>query len=241
MKTLLKRIALLFALTMLCPASQQDAPQLASLPVGSATVADLKGEVTFHSAKGESLLPQRGLALTAESTIDTGKGSVLLDLQDGSQVLVKPHSSVVLKSPDAGVGSYLELFLGKLIATIQKRLQEAPPFRMGTPSAVITVRGTRFEVEVTKKKRTYIQVFEGVVEVQGLMTGGRPVMIRPGFSTEVDLDHDPQQPRNLMQEMREFDDRRGNSPENETEPRGRETQGQQERTTERENDGHPDQ
>lgn len=240
MTTLFKHIALLFTLTVLCPASQQDAPQLASLPIGSATVADLKGEVTFHSARGEPLKPQRGLVLAAESTIETGKGSVLFNLQDGSQVLVKPHSSVVLKSPEAGVGSYLELLLGRLIATVQKRLGEAPPFRMGTPSAVITVRGTRFEVEVTKKKRTYIQVFEGVVEVRGLMTAGHPVTIRPGFSTEVDLDHDPQQPRNQVQEMHEFDERHGDGPGKETEGRGRETQGQQERTTERESDGRPE-
>lgn len=93
-----------------------------------------------------------------------GKGSALLNLQEGSQALVKSHSRVVLKSLDTGIGSYLKLLLGKLIAKVQKRIGEAPLFRMGTPSAVITVRGTHFEVEITKKKRAYVQVFEGVVE-----------------------------------------------------------------------------
>ena len=96
---------------------------------------------------------------------------------------MKSHSNVVLKSPQSGKALYLELLLGKLIAKVQERLGEDPPFRIGTPSAVITVRGTRFEVEVTKKKRTYVRVFEGVVEVQGLITGGHSVLIRPGFST----------------------------------------------------------
>ena len=109
---------------------------------------------------------------------------------------------------------------------------------------MITVRGTRFEVEVTKKKRTYVRVFEGVVEVQGLMTGGRSVLIRPGFSTEVDPDRDPEQPRKLTQETRDFDGGLNNRQGNEIEGPGRETEGpEQERTPqpqERENEARPD-
>lgn len=180
-----------------------------SLPIGSAMVTDFKGDVSLHSASGDSLSVQKGLLLEAESTIETAKGSIILNLQDGSQVLIKPQSHVVLKSPQVGVGLYLELLIGKLLAKVQKRIGETPPFRMGTPSAVITVRGTRFEVKVTKKKRTYVQVYEGIVEVRGFPTGGRPVLLQPGFSTEVNLDGDPQQPRNVAEEAREFNERSG--------------------------------
>lgn len=244
MKILCKHIALLLALTALCASGQQHTlPQPTSLPIGSATVADLKGEVTLHLPNGGTLTPQRDLVLAPESTIETGKGSVLLNLRDGSQALVKSHSNVVLKSPETGIGLYLELLLGKLIAKVQKRLGEAPQFRLGTPSAVITVRGTRFEVEVTKKKRTYVRVFEGVVEVQGLMTGGRSVLIRPGFSTEVDPDRDPEQPRKRTQETRDFDGGLNNRQGSEIEGPGRETEGpEQERTQQpqqRENEARP--
>jgi hypothetical protein len=179
--------------------------------------------------------------LDPESTIETGKGSILLRMDDGSQALVNSHSRVVLKSPEVGLGLYLELIIGKLMAKVQKRIGEPPPFRIGTPSAVITVRGTRFEVEVTKKKRTYVRVFEGVVEVQGLITGGHSVMIQPGFLTRVDLDGEPQ-PQKRMQEMRSLDDGTGNTQNRETEGSGRETE-QPERTPapqERENEGRPD-
>jgi ferric-dicitrate binding protein FerR (iron transport regulator) len=219
MKIHWKRIALFIALNALC-AVAQDTPPPTHLPVGSATVADLKGEVAIHTPKGDALVAQRGLVLDPESKIETHKGSILLNLEDGSQILMKPNSHVVLKSPEVSMGLYLELLLGKLMAKVQKRLGEAPAFRMGTPSAVITVRGTRFEVEVTKKKRTYIEVFEGIVEVQGLVTGGRAVLVRPGFSTGVDLEGDPQAPRNRAEEMSEFEKHPGN-------PRGREMEGSQ--------------
>jgi hypothetical protein len=190
--------ALLLILAVLCLAQQESPPSQTSLPIGSATVADLKGDVTLRSPKGYVLSPQRGLVLDPESTIETAQGSLLLSLQDGSQVLIKSHSRVVLKSPQIGQGRYLELLIGKIIATVQKRLGNPPPFRIGTPSAVITVRGTRFSVEVTKKNRTYVEVFEGVVEVQGLAAGGRSVLVRPGFSTGVKQNLDPEQPRGMI-------------------------------------------
>lgn len=188
----------LLILAMLCVAQQESPPPQTSLPIGSATVSDFKGDVTLRSPKGDVLSPQRGLALDPESTIETAKGSLLLSLQDGSQVLIKSHSRIVLKSPQIGKKDYLELLIGKIIATVQKRLDNSPPFKMGTPSAVITVRGTRFSVEVTKKNRTYVEVFDGVVEVQGLAAGGRSVLIRPGFSTGVQQDRDPEQPRETI-------------------------------------------
>jgi ferric-dicitrate binding protein FerR (iron transport regulator) len=194
MKTLGRICTVLVTLGVLSVAAGQT-PQPTSLPVGSATVAQLKGEVSLHSPQGAVLNAQSGLLLAPESVIETAKGSVLLDLQDGSQVLVKSHSRVVLKSPNEGKGFSLELLLGKIVAKVQKRLGNTPSFRMGTPTAVITVRGTRFSVEVTKKQRTYVEVYEGIVEVQGLLQGSRPVLIRPGFSTVVQLDRGAEDPR----------------------------------------------
>ncbi len=176
-------------------AGQNPQPREASLWIGSATVSEMKGEVQFHSPQGVVLVSQRGLSLAAESTIETGKGSVLLSLQDGSQVLVKPHSRVILKSPAQGKGYFLELILGKIMAQVQKRLGNSPSFRMGTPTAVITVRGTRFAVEVNNKSKTTVDVFEGLVAVTGVNEYEAPVMLQPGFWTEVAVNHSPQDPR----------------------------------------------
>ena len=100
----------------------------------------------------------------------------------------------MLRAPNEGKGFSLELFIGEILVKVQKRLGSAPSFRMGTPSAVITVRGTRFSVEVNKKHRTYVDVFEGLVEVEGLTQGPR-MLIRPGFSTRVEQDRSPEEPR----------------------------------------------
>ncbi len=188
-------------LVVLSVAAAED-PQMreVSLRVGSAIIGDLKGniakgEISVHSPQGAPVEPQRGLTLAPESVIETTKGSVLLNLQDGSQVLVRPHSRVVLKAPTEGKGYFLELWLGKIFAQVQKRFGNAPSFKMGTPTAVITVRGTRFSVEVTKKKKTVVDVYEGLVAVSGVDAVGTPVLLQPGFWTEVGSAGSPEEPR----------------------------------------------
>lgn len=168
-----------------------------SLPIGSAVVSEVKGELVITSPQGTPVVAQHGAVLSPESRIETAKGTVLLELQDGSQVLIKGHSNIVLKAPTEGKGYALELFIGKIMAKVQKRLGGAPSFRMGTPSAVITVRGTRFAVEVNKKRKTFVDVFEGLVDVAGVMEGSPHVLIRPGFYTGVDVERNPEGPREM--------------------------------------------
>ena len=184
-------------------------PEAIVLTLGSAKVAESKGKVTLQSPKGEPIEVKSGIELEPETSIETGNGSLLLDLSDGSQVLVKSKTRVVLKSPETGPRYYLELLVGKVLTKIQKRLSNAPSFRMGTPTAVITVRGTRFEVEVNKENRTFVEVYEGVVEVLGMRSGTAPVLIRPGFSTWIRRGQDPEQPRNWRDDSSREDDDRG--------------------------------
>lgn len=189
---------------ILCAIASAQNPMPTALPLGSASVAEIKGDAKFLDSQDNEISAQIGTLLAAESKINTAKGSVLLDLPDGSQVLVRPNSNVVLKAPDQGKGYWFELLLGKINAKVQKRLGNAPSFRMGTPTAVITVRGTRFSVDVDKKQHTFVEVFEGVVEVSGFL-GAAPVMVRPGYSTGVAPNHDPEQPHGM--ENREMDNR----------------------------------
>ena len=190
--------ALVFILLIVTFACAQ-VPQAhrASLPVGSATIEDAKGEVIIHSQQGAAMGSHRGQVLEAETTIETHKGSLLLTLQDGSQVLVEPNSSVVLKVPDQSGGKYLQQVFGKVLAKIQKRLGVTPSFRMGTPSAVISVRGTRFEVTVNKQGKTTVEVYEGLVQVQGVSSIAAAVMLKPGFETRVQPASDPDSPTEI--------------------------------------------
>jgi FecR protein len=196
MKSVQRVGAALMILLILSTAMGQET-QTTSLPLGTAMVADFKGDFVLHSPQGQVLEGQRGLVLQPGSVIETAKGSTLLQLQDGSQVLVKPNSHVLIEDPAGGQGFFFQMMIGKIIAKIQKRLGETPSFRMGTPTAVITVRGTQFSVEVNKKQKTYVEVYEGVVEVEGTAPGSRPVLIQPGYSTQVSMNRGPDQPRGM--------------------------------------------
>lgn len=191
------RVALLCVMLLTLIAAQTAPQQEGVLAVGSAVVSEIKGEATFTSPEGAAIPAQRGVTLPANTRIETVKGTVLLELQDGSQVWVKAHCQLTLRAPDQGPGYFLELLLGKIMIKVQKRLSGAPSFRMGTPSAVITVRGTRFSVEVNKKQKTYVDVFEGLVDVGGITAGAPHVLIRPGFFTGVDVDRTPENPREM--------------------------------------------
>jgi ferric-dicitrate binding protein FerR (iron transport regulator) len=199
MKRIAIHIALGFMLAFPLAALQQPEPQPLTMPPGSALVAEVKGKVSVTPPQGAVAAAQRGMVLPAETNIETAKGSVILLLADGSQVLVKSKTRLLLKSPATSEGHFLQMFLGEILANIKKRLGETPPFRLGTPSAVITVRGTRFSVQVNKKGRTTVQVFEGVVEVEGLAEKPRTVLVEPGYQTEVDPGKQPQTPQEINQ------------------------------------------
>ena len=201
----LARIAFLLLLVLPLATGQAPVPQQTALPVGQGTIAAIKGTVSIHSPQGAALPAQRGQVLQPETVIEIEKGSVVLDLPDGSQVQIKGHSRVVLKDPAQGKGFSLEVFIGEVLTKIKKKLTNAPSFRMGTPTAVITVRGTEFLVEVNKKGATSLYVYEGVVEVRGLLMGAHPVMVGPGFRTDVLRDREPEHPRRINN----FDDYRG--------------------------------
>ena len=199
MKGVAIQIALAIALALPLTAVQKPEQQPINLPTGSALLLEVKGKVSVTPPQGAAAMAQRGMVLPAETSIETAKGSVILLLADGSQVLLKSKTHVVLKSPGSGDGHFLQMFLGEILANIKKRLGETPPFRMGTPSAVITVRGTRFSVRVDKKGRTTVEVFEGTVEVEGLGEKPRAMLVQPGYRTEVDPGKQPQLPRQINQ------------------------------------------
>ncbi len=173
------------------------------ITAGSARVLEMKGDVQVQ-LPAQTLVPaSREMMLPPGSKIVTKKGSALLRLEDGSEVLVKGNTDVLIQSPAGDTRRYLDVLIGKIRAVIKKRLEGSPSFKLGTPTAVITVRGTQFEVEVGRNLNTNVYVYEGLVEVSGFMTGGRPVLLGPGYMTDIRREHEPEPPRRMIQ----FDDR----------------------------------
>lgn len=169
----------------------------------AASVADVKGKVQVTLPGQAASAPQIGQLLPAETIVATGKGGILLRLEDGSQIVVQSNTNIVLKQPSPTSWQRLQLMLGKIKAEIQKRTGGSPPFQIGTPSAVITVRGTRFYVQVDKHKITRVDVEEGVVDVESVKGIGKPVQIKGGHSSTVKEDSAPEEPKQSPGQDRE--------------------------------------
>lgn len=165
-------------------------------PFAGATVSDFKGRISIQLPGHGFSAPSRGAVLPAETVISTEDGGrMLLRLSDGSDLLVRSNTRLVLKQPETGAWRYLQLLIGHVRAEVQKRLGGAPGFQIGTPSAVISVRGTSFDVEVNRTGITEVDVHEGVVQLDSAKGMGESVLIRAGFSSRVGFESGPEAPR----------------------------------------------
>jgi len=162
--------------------------------ISGATISDFKGKVMIQLPGQALVSPTRGQVLPPESIVNTDDGRLLLKLSDGSDVLVRPHTHLIVKQPETGAWRYLQLLIGRIRTQVQKHLGGTPGFQIGTPSAVISVRGTRFDVEVNRHGFTQVDVDEGVVELESL-TGHGSVMVPAGFSSRIGTDSGPEVPR----------------------------------------------
>lgn len=196
MKTKFTLTMLWVLLCSLLSAAQepQNAPMTA--PFAGATISDFAGKLSIQLPGHGLSTPARGLVLPAETLISTeDSGRMLLRLSDGSDLLVRSNTRLILKTPEPGAWRYLQLLVGRVRAEIQKRLGGAPGFQIGTPSAVISVRGTVFDVEVNRTGITEVDVHEGVVQLDSTKGLGESVLIRAGYSSRVSFESGPETPR----------------------------------------------
>jgi hypothetical protein len=173
---------------------QQNSSAPATAAIAGATIAEWKGDIRLSLPGQLPSNPLRGEQLPPGTILDTGSGRLLLRLSDGSEVIVRAHTRLQVQQPSLTDPSYFQLLLGRIRALINKRTGGAVPFELGTPSAVIAVRGTQFDVEVNARNVTEVDVVDGLVEVYGRNMNGGSVLLEPGFSTRVGMDSGPEQP-----------------------------------------------
>jgi hypothetical protein len=188
-------VFLCLALSVAAAQNQQPMSAAPSAPLAGAIISDWKGNIRLNLPGQSPSSPVREEVLPPGTLLETGNGRLLLRLSDGSQVLVRAHTRLQVQQPAPADRSYFHLLLGRIRAFINKQTGGAPPFELGTPSAVIAVRGTQFDVEVNRQQVTEVDVFEGLVEVYGLGAPGASVLVEPGFSTRIGIDGPPEQPR----------------------------------------------
>jgi FecR protein len=196
MKTKSTLSMLLILLGSLIAMAQEPQHGSINAPFAGATVSDFKGKVSIQLPGHGFSSPSRGVVLPAETLISTEDGGrMLLRLSDGSDLLVRSNTRLMLKQPETGTWRYVQLLVGRVRAEIQKRLGGAPGFQIGTPSAVISVRGTNFDVEVNRTGITEVDVHEGIVQLDSAKGMGESVLIRAGFSSRVGFESGPEAPR----------------------------------------------
>ncbi|MBI2681252.1 MAG: FecR domain-containing protein [Candidatus Solibacter usitatus] len=94
-------------------------------------------------------------------------GFAVFEVSDGSTFEVFPNSRVVFRDNRANWKDLLEVLIGRVKIHIQKLGGQPNYNKVRTPTAVISVRGTTFDVSVEDEDATtLVMVEEGLVAVQ---------------------------------------------------------------------------
>jgi ferric-dicitrate binding protein FerR (iron transport regulator) len=152
----------------------------------AAKVAVAQGRVSVlrHSEKWV-LFP--GQTVRVGEIIETGvDGYAQLQLADGSSFEVFPDSRVLFRANPGNLRDLVEVLLGRIKVYIQHFGGRPNPYRVHSPTAVISVRGTVFEVSVEPDTVTGVAVTEGLVEVaHRLFPSNKVITVAPGESLRV--------------------------------------------------------
>lgn len=151
--------------------------------VVEARVTSVKGTAALSGNGRRSSRVVQGTTLVPGDEIDTRAGGrVVIDLTDGSQVIVMPGSRVVIGSYQnaSSFRELLQIVLGRIRVKINHIQGKPNPYRIKSPTASIAVRGTEFEVSVEPLGGTKVVVIDGLVEVSSLRDPSNPLIAEPG-------------------------------------------------------------
>jgi hypothetical protein len=129
-----------------------------------------------------------GDSVQVKDLILTGPdGHAILQVSDGSTFEVYPNSRVVFRKNPPNWKDFLDVLVGRVRIHIEHFGSVPNPNRILTPTAVISVRGTTFDVSVDDDdETTLVEVEDGVVEVQhALLPRGNPKVLNAGDTLKV--------------------------------------------------------
>jgi len=152
----------------------------------SARVIHQDGQVSI-SAGGYIKALSLGDTVKAQQLIVTGPdGYAKFQVQsDQSTFEVYPNSKVIFRESPGDWTHLLNLFIGRVKVFIQHAPGVANPNNVTSPIAVISVRGTIFDVVVQNDDTTFVTLDEGVVDVRNLTAPGNSATLKPGDSITV--------------------------------------------------------
>ncbi|MBI5623890.1 MAG: FecR domain-containing protein [Elusimicrobia bacterium] len=109
------------------------------------------------------------------------RGKATVVFEDGTRVELSANASFAVEEAGArGVG--VRLFMGVLRAKVERLLSRR--FSVRTPTAVCSVRGTEFQVQVSEGGRTNVDLYKGLLAVEDQR--GQQILLKAGQRLEVD-------------------------------------------------------
>jgi hypothetical protein len=144
----------------------------------AATVEYLSGRVSVLRDSQPWAL-DIGAQVRPQQIIITGPdGYAKFKVSDGSTFEVFPNSRVTFRNTPGDWKDLLEMWLGRVKVHIEKLNGQPNNNRVRTPTAIISVRGTTFDVQIEDEQdTTLVSVDEGLVEVRHALKGGEPKLL----------------------------------------------------------------
>src|SRR5215467_1565093 len=151
-------------------------------------VSSVAGTVEWRAASGKSFRPLiTSQPVQVGDEIRTGPDAqLILEVPDGSYMVVSENSKLIVEDFWSGdLRSLMNLMVGKVRFYIQRFGGRPNPYRVTTPTALIAVRGTTFDVIVDEAQMAEVRCLEGRVAVEAVGLPNREVILEPGRKTLV--------------------------------------------------------
>jgi ferric-dicitrate binding protein FerR (iron transport regulator) len=165
---------------------------------GALHVSSVTGQVEWRAASARTFVALKtgtSQAIQPGDEIRTSDGAqlILSVPGDSSYMVVQENSRLVVEDFWSGnFKSIVNLMMGQVRFYIQRLGGRPNPYSVRTPTALIAVRGTIFDVNVDPSQVVEVRCLEGRVTVEN--NEGREVVLDEGFKTFVRPGEIPQRP-----------------------------------------------
>lgn len=153
----------------------------------SAQVVSASGQISLYKDSRLVALSTGDSVKVTQTIIAGPDGHATLQVSDGSTIEIYPNSELVFRKNTGDWKDLLDVIIGRIRVHIEHFGNVPNPNRIMTPTAVISVRGTTFDVSVDEDdETTEVDVEEGTVVVQhALLPSDRVATLHTGESIKV--------------------------------------------------------
>ena len=152
----------------------------------AAKVLTMTGQVSILKDMVPIALVEGSLVQVQQMIVTGADGHAVFQVSDGSTFEVFPNSHLVFRKNAWNVKDLIDLLVGRIRVHIEHFGTVPNPNRILTPTAVISVRGTTFDVSVDDAdETTTVEVDEGLVEVRHALLPSVSKMVGPGQTIKV--------------------------------------------------------